>query len=378
MANPMIKRLSLPTPLFVCAAILLTHCSSVDPETEPSLAENLQEALDDLRISNDIKGISAAVIAPGQNTWHGVSGTSVEGQPITPDMFFGIASITKNYIGALTLDLIEAGVLTLEDSLSRWLPSMTNIDPMITLRQLLNHTSGLANYTDNPAIFDFLFADPGRTWTPEEVLALVDAPSAGPGTAWSYSNTNFILLGMVIEEATKTTVSINFRERLFRPFGLNQTFLELEENIPGPRATPWADLNNDGVLEDISSHPREALYSGAWTAGGLVATADNVAQWTKALFEGEILSQTMLNHMLTFVTPVSHPAAEGYGLGTMRFPSNDFTRYGHTGDIFGYASIMMYVPEREISIAILANQGLNENVKIELADGLLRIVLDAQ
>lgn len=375
----MLREFSSSICSYVCALVVLTCCSSADPTPEPpSLAEILQTTLDDARTSNNIRGVSAAVIVPGQSIWRGVSGTSTEEQPITPDMFFGIASITKNYIGALTLELVEAGVLTLEDPLSRWLPEMANIDSSITLRQLLNHTSGLANYTDNPAIFDFLFSDPSRTWTPEEVLALVDPPTSAPGAAWSYSNTNFILLGMVIQEATQASVSTNLRDRLFTPLSLNQTFLELEEEIPAPRAAPWADLNNDGALEDISSHPREALYSGAWTAGGLVATADDVARWTKALFEGEILSQATLNLMLTFITPTSHPAAAGYGLGTMEFASNNLTRWGHTGDIFGYGSIMMYVPERQISIAILINQGLDENVKIALANNLLDAVLENQ
>ena len=374
----MIRGFSASTVLLVCALVVLTRCNSVDSDPEPSFAEVLQTALDDTRTANNIRGVSAAVIVPGQNTWRGGSGTSTEGQPITPTMFFGIASITKNYIGALTLTLVEAGILTLEDPLSRWLPSMTNIDATITLRQLLNHTSGLANYTDNPAIIDFLFSEPSRTWAPEEVLALVEAPTSAPGTAWSYSNTNYILLGMVIQEATQASVSTNFRDRLFAPLGLNHTFLELEDDVPGPRATPWADLNNDGVLEDISSHPREALYSGAWTAGGLVATADDVARWTKALFEGEVLSQAMLDQMLTFINPVSHPAATGYGLGTMEFASSTLTRWGHTGDIFGYGSIMMYVPERQISIAVLANQGLDENVKIALANDLLDAVLETQ
>lgn len=372
----MIRRFSSSAFLCACALVLLTRCSSADPEPEPpSFAEVLQTTLDDVRMSNNIRGISAAVIAPGHNSWQGVSGTSTDGQPITPNMFFGIASITKNYIGALTLDLVEAGVLTLEDPLSRWLPSIANIDSTITVRQLLNHTSGLANYTNNATLFDRLFADPSRPWTPAEILALVEAPTSTPGSDWSYSNTNFVLLGMVIQEATQTSVSANFRDRLFTPLGLTQTFLEVEENIPGPRATPWADLDNDGILEDIASLPREALYSAAWTAGGLVATADNVARWTKALFEGDILSQAQLDQMLTFVTPVSHPAATGYGLGTMAFASSDLTRWGHTGDIFGYASITMYVPERQISIAILANQGLDENVKIALANDLLDAVM---
>lgn len=357
---------------------MLVGCDSSGSGSEPTVADALQAAINTAGDANTIRGLSAAVIVPGQDPWLGVYGSSTEGEPITTGMFFGIASITKNYVAALTLKLVDEGLLVLDDPVSKWLPAIDNVDPAITLRQLLNHTSGLANYTENPALFDFVFSDPSKIRTPEEVLTLVEAPIATPGATWYYSNTNFILLGLVIQEATQASVSANLRDRLLGPLGLNQTFLEVEEQRPGTRATPWADLNNDGALEDISDLPRESLYSAAWTAGALVATAENTALWTKALFEGDVLSQASLDEMLSFNSPVSHPAAMGYGLGTMTFASSHATSWGHTGDIFGYASITMYVPENQISIAVLANQGLDESVKIAIANDLLDAVLQAQ
>jgi len=143
----MTRRVAILVFLFSSSLVLWSGCDSSDlvPEPEPTLAERLQATLDNVRTANSIQGISAAVMVSGQEPWRGASGTSVANEPITPTMFFGIASITKNYIAVLTLKLAEEGLLTLDDSLSRWLPPFLHIDETITLRQLLNHTSGLAN-----------------------------------------------------------------------------------------------------------------------------------------------------------------------------------------------------------------------------------------
>lgn len=121
---------------------LFPGCSKDDPiSPELTLAEQLQAALDDARTSYDLIGVSAAVIVPGQETWAGASGISHPGENIRPEMLFGIGSVTKTYIAALTLKLAEEGLLTLDDSLHQWLPGFQNIDSTITIRQLLNHTA---------------------------------------------------------------------------------------------------------------------------------------------------------------------------------------------------------------------------------------------
>ncbi|MBW2429082.1 MAG: serine hydrolase, partial [Deltaproteobacteria bacterium] len=135
-----------------------------------TLADKLQQVLDTELARHHGIGVSAAVIIPARTSWHGVSGVSHGTTSITPEMLFGIGSITKNFMAALILQLAEEGKLSLEDSLSKYLSINPNINGTITIRQLLNHTSGIYNFSEHPSVWDTIFANPQRLWTPEEIL----------------------------------------------------------------------------------------------------------------------------------------------------------------------------------------------------------------
>ena len=151
-------------------------------------------------------GASAAVIVPERGAWSGASGISEPGVPVTPDMLFDVASIGKNYLAALVLQLVQEGKLGLDDPLRKWLPDYENIDGAITVRQLLNHTSGIHDFVEHPQSpfrtpFDAI--DFGAASSPEEVVStLVGAPYFAPGDGFRYSSTNYVLLRMIVEEAT--------------------------------------------------------------------------------------------------------------------------------------------------------------------------------
>jgi D-alanyl-D-alanine carboxypeptidase len=184
--------------------------------------------------------------------------------------------------------------------LSRWLPSFDNVDPRATIRQLLGHTSGIFNFTANHDFWRAVLLNPVRKWSPEEVLSYIGPPDFPPGTSWSYSNTNYTLLGMIAERATGLSLSAALRSRLLEPLGLSHTFLEAEETVPGTIAHAWFDLNEDGYYEDIAGIDRTSQVSAAWAAGGMVATATDVARWSCALFEGKVLNADSLSQMLDF------------------------------------------------------------------------------
>jgi D-alanyl-D-alanine carboxypeptidase len=326
---------------------------------DSTLAQHLQDTLDYIRSSKNIKGVSTAVIIPDQGTWTGVSGASHFRVEITQDMLFGIGSITKSYTAALILKLAEEGILTLDDSLHKWLPAYDNIASTITIRQLLNMTSGIYDFAnDNDSFDDSLFSDLTRLWTPEEILtSLVGKPNSSPGDTFGYSNTNYIILGMIIKEATGSMVSVELRNRFLDPMDLNRTHLAGEEILIGETAHPWNGWT--GVLEDYSFINDTANFSLLWTMGGMFSTARDVAQWAQALYGGAVLNQEYLDQMVTFTPiddPISPPEWTGYGLGTFQFNILDRELWGHAGVWYGNVALVAYLPGDGISIAVLINE----------------------
>lgn len=341
---------------------------------DTTLANTLQNALDGGVSALGLMGASVSVIVPGQGEWSGVSGFSdpVAGDTIRPDMIFAAGSITKTFVAALVLKLAEEGLLTLEDSLGQWLPSFSNIEGGITIRQLLNHTSGLYSFTSHPGFTDSIMADFTRVWAPEEVLAtFVDAPVFPPGAFQEYSDTNYLLAGMIIKAATASEVSLELRNRFLDPLNLTSTFFEVEEQIVGEVAHGWEDFG--AGLQDISSVPRTSLYSAAWTIGAIFSNAGDIARWGKALFEGNVLSASSLSEMLDFV-PI-----EDYGLGVYRITLQGREVWGHDGGSIGFTSLMLYEPQDGICISVLLNIGeLSLPVPLSnffILDGLLGVVL---
>jgi D-alanyl-D-alanine carboxypeptidase len=326
------------------------------PYVNEDVGEELQGALDRVKAEFDIIGISAAIVVPGHPAWAVASGNSAPGMPIRSDMLFSLGSATKNYVAALVLKLSEEGLLSLDDPINRWLPALNNVDGRVSIGQLLNHTSGIATFSTS-AFWAAVFGDPNRRWRPEEVFRYVGPPNFAPGTNWNYSNTNYTLLGMIVQKATGSRLSEELRRRLLNPLGLTRTYCEAEEAIPGTIAHGWYDLDGNWRNDDMSVIPRTSQYSAAWAAGDMVATAADVARWAWALFEGKVLSPGSLRKMLNFI-PLSdeHPPIVGYGMGALRAIIADREYWGHGGNIFGYTTIMLYDPRERVSIAILINQ----------------------
>ncbi len=370
--------------ILMACSVLTSGCDqdalNSDPTPALSLEESLQFTLDSARQLNNLTGLSAAVILPDRSTWLGVSGMSdpTTSQQIEPDMLFGIGSITKTYTAVLILQLMEEGLLTLDDPLHQWLPRFPNIDSTATLRQLLTHTSGIFSYTDDPVFFEFMFDDPTRNITPEEIFTFVKEPLFAPGNGWSYSNTNFILLGMVIEAVTHSSVDVELRNRLLNPLNLDNTYLNVEGITTDNFAHNWSSfLRGDGVLEDISSFPRIALYRAAWTSGAMISTAEETARFTEALYSGEVLNQATMEKMLAF-HPISQSVWTGYGLGVQRIEVLDRELWGHGGSIPGYVSFTLYSNQDKVSIAVLINQDSDEDeTALTIATELLKVVMDS-
>ena len=376
-ALPTLKNLTIGL-LILASGQLFIRCSRdsiVDPG--PTLSQELQEVLDNtLEIHNGI-GVSAAVLMPGQEIWVGASGISHDTVPIETDMIFCLGSITKNYMAALVLQLVEEGVLTLEDPLNQWLPSFPNIDSAITIRQLLNHTSGIYDFTRNPAWGESILADLNRTWSPEETIhTFVLEPVFAAGTNYEYSNTNYLLVGMIIKEATHSQISTLLRERILTPLGLAHTFFSIEEDIIGTVAHRWEDMNGDGQPDDISSYPRNAHDSMLWTTGALYSTAEDVVRYSHALFNCELFTRESLEQMLDYV-PYPYNPALGYGFGILIIPDfiPNIQALGHDGTVYGFKARWVYLPDYDVHIAVLLNED-NYDCLTAITAGLARVVLN--
>jgi D-alanyl-D-alanine carboxypeptidase len=279
--------------IFSSFVIVILYNPSVRGDFDPVLAAKLQNAVDSVRNHWNYRGVSASVYIPSMGSWSGTSGVSHGAVAITPDMKFGIASNTKTFVAVLMLKLQEMNTLSLEDSLHKWIPNFQYIDSTITIRQLLGHTSGVFNYTTYPG-FSNAMSDTGRFWSPEELLTtFMNQPYFNPGTGYQYSNTNYLLAGMVIRAATGNSISHNLRQLILNPTNLTDTYFPLEESVPDTIAHGWGN----GI--EIK-YPRTASTSSAWTSGAMYSTAENMVRFYKDLFDLQIINQSSLNQMLTF------------------------------------------------------------------------------
>jgi len=341
------------------------------------LEEKLQAVLDAGIIKHDTRGVSAAIVFPDGRVWTGTSGMSHESVLMQTDMVFGIGSVTKNFVAALTLQLVEEGVLSLDDPISKYLPPFPHVDGSITIRQLLNHTSGLYMFWDNDELWAALKADRSKVWSPEEVLAYIKEPYFKPGDGWRYSNTNYLLLGMIIERVTGSTLSREFRERFWARLGI-RGYLSIQEEIPAHQAHVFGDNFQYGAAErDLTFEPRASHESIIFGSGGLFMTAEDLARWSHALFGGRVLNRASMNEMSQFVEfrPVSNMRA--YGLGVQQFErsfASGEQAIGHGGGNIGSATYMVYLPEHNVSVVVMVN-AFPTRCADTVAKGLIKNVL---
>ncbi len=317
-------------------ALFLLIFKTAAPQTfNPQLASMLQDTLDTyVSMISNIKGMSASVYLPGQGMWQGASGISYTGQPITTNMEFGIASNTKLFVSTAMLKLAEDGIISLDDSLSKWLPNYPNINPNIKIRQLLNHTSGVSDPLFAPPWMDTIMAHPNRVFTPVEVLGWVGAPLFAAGTGWGYSNVNYILAGMVAESATGFHISQIIHDSILTPLNLTNTFYDVEEPEMGIISHRW--WNN----VDFHDTSRVGLNSAGGPAGSIFSNSSDMAKWYYALFDGQILNPSSITELTTFI-PTTNPNYF-YSLGFGRETTLGKTYWGHGGSTWGYRSKMIY------------------------------------
>jgi D-alanyl-D-alanine carboxypeptidase len=350
--------------------LLLLFAVLTKAQLLPAYEERLQHTLDSVCQKYQIKGVSAALLVPGVGVWKGTYGESYSGVPVTSDMLMGMGSNTKTHISALLLKLQEDSLINLDDTIGRWIQGYPNISGQIKIRQLLNHTSGIYDYLHNDAVNDSIFGNPSKIWAMEELLQLALAPNFAPGTSWSYSNTNYVIAGIIIREVLQQSPFTALHQRILGPQGLNHTYVYGEQGMT-TIAHPWS-MNMTGTeMTDMTTTPfLDNLFSMATTAGALMTTAEDNVQFWHQLTSGLILKPESWKQM---TTTVSLGNGDGYGLGIFFYSKkmNGRSFYSHGGTFFGYINENMVDTTSGVTISVMTNQDSVNN------NGLLATVIRA-
>ena len=272
--------------------------------------------------------------------------------PNTQDTKFEIGSLTKQFTAAAILQLVEEGKLSLQDHLNKYFPKYPKGDS-VTLHMLLSHTSGIVDYTGIPEFYP-LHTPPLK---PDSVIALFkNKPYLfTPGSKWSYSNSNYFLLGYIIEKATSQTYSSYMHEHIFKKASLTNTFVNQLDSVLAFRARGYSKMDKGG-WKNADYMSMELPYS----AGSMVSTVDDLFKWQNELLAGAVISKQMVNKMMT-------PNLKNYGYGLFIDTFANQKRISHAGGIPGFTSFMESFPADDVTIVVLSN---NEGSSNTIADAM--------
>lgn len=334
--------------------------------SNPEIRTELARILESQHQLQGQVGLVAAVRFPDGSIWTGVEGWAnpVTGEKLLPGNRFGFASITKTFVAAVVLQLVDEGLLSLDDPLGQYAGPFRYVNSGITIRQLLGHSSGVYNYTDHPDRVRIIREDLNRVWTPQEVLdRFLRPPLYFAGTGASYSNSNFLLLHTVIEAVTGNTLGDELRARIIEPLGLNQTTFGGDEPPNGPVATTWSDINGNGTLDDFRQLYLAVSHNSARAApGSMFSTVSDIARWAHHLFDPAAFGAEVREDLLDW-RPLSGVGAvwTGYGQGVQQYSFVGTEAWGHSGWINGSRSIMVYAPDYGFSIAAVDNDATSDH-----------------
>jgi D-alanyl-D-alanine carboxypeptidase len=330
------SRRTLLALLAVVVLVLATPTAQAGPA---SPVAKLQRELDGL-LQDGIPG-AILLVRDGSRTIRLASGAArlSPREPMRANDRFRVGSITKSFVSSAVVQLVGEGKVSLGDTVERWLPGLVPNGAGITIRRLLNHTSGLYDYTHDPRLLaPFLAGDLGHVWAPRDLvgLAATHPPLFAPGERWSYSNTNFILLGLVVEAATGHTLEQELRERIFTPLGLADTSFGAGSRIAGRHSHGYSSLRpgRTGPLRDVT----QIDQSWAWAAGAIVSTAGDLADFYRGLMRGDLVTRHLVWRM---ESTVAIDAATGYGLGLLQVRLPCSYAWGHDGRVPGYLSLAL-------------------------------------
>ncbi|MFJ4582708.1 serine hydrolase domain-containing protein [Streptomyces echinatus] len=340
-----------------------TPSPSSGPEirtASPAVAAQLDEAIQRVMPEANVPGVTVGVWTPGQQSYVRSFGVAdkASGRKMTPDLYTRIGSETKTFTVTALLQLAGRGKVGLDDPIGKYVDGVPNGD-RITLRQLAGMRSGLFNYSEDDGFFKALTSDPRRPFTPRELLgyAFRHPVLFPPGRKFDYSNTNMILLGLVVEKESGQRLGDYIKRHILDPAGMKDTLFPDGSEFPRPHAQGYTDQTADGkVAETAGWNP-----SWGWAAGAMISTLDDLRVWAPTVATGElpdgkrmITADLQRQRLVTPATPV--PGA-GYGLGIFNVQG----WIGHNGSLPGYESLTIYLPATRTTVVVLLNTDIDHD-----------------
>ncbi len=383
-----------------CSSIVAWLAISLAPSVAAEsnhLTRQFELTLDAFQREYHFPGATAAYVLPNGEVGVAVTGLSDvrTNKMMTPRSRMLAASIGKTFVGATVIALVGDGLLNLDDPIARWLgrrdwfvrlPNHASI----TIRNLLNHSSGLPDHVHDPAFHAAVldrWHGVENPFLPEELVAFVldKPPLFEAGQGWAYSDTGFILLGMIIESATGHDYYDVIRTRFTGPLGLTRTTPSNRSDLSDLATGYMSEDNPFGFAPETTTSPGVMAWNPGveWTGGGLVSTSRDLALWGAALFEGRVLNSPYLGDLLAAVPMDSHNPKGEYGLGVAIQGNGPLGAvYGHGGWIPGYSSSLRYYADHQVSIAFQINTDIgivdgSTEVVLRLEQHLAKLAIDA-
>jgi D-alanyl-D-alanine carboxypeptidase len=351
---------------------ILMYAPVAAQRPDARLVKSIQEQIDSWHKAGKFPGATVGIVLADGRSFGLATGYSdiTSKTPMKADDRMLAGSVGKTYAAATALQLVGEGKLRLDDKIEKylgkepWFPRLPNSKD-ITVRQLMNHTSGLVRYEFKDTFTKDLTANPAKAWKPEELLAYLFGEKAPfeAGKGWDYSDTNYIVLGMIIERITGRKFYDEAKQRLIKPLKLNDTIpqdgLRLKKVVQG-----YAGPNNPfgGSDEMIRNGKFIINPQFEWTGGGFATTSEDLARWAKMMYEGKAYSPGLLPQVLDGVAAPMLGKETKYGLGVIIRPTRAGLTYGHSGFFPGYMTDMMYFPEHRFGVAVQVNTSVPQNL----------------
>ncbi|WP_330328530.1 beta-lactamase family protein [Streptomyces sp. NBC_00536] len=343
------------------------------PQLTPAVAAQLDAAVRQVMRETKVPGATVGLWAPGKGSYVKTFGVAdkVSGDPMTTDLRVRLGSETKTFTVTALLQLVDQGKAGLDDPIGRYITGVPNGD-RITLRELAGMRSGLFSYTLDPDFIKTFEGDPQQAFAPQQLLdySFKHPVQFAPNAKFQYSNTNLILLGLVVEKVTGRPLQDVITQDVLEPAGLHDTLFPTGTQFPDPHAHGYTDQTASGKIEDATDwNP-----SWAWAAGSMISDLQDLRSWARTLATGTLLTPaTQAERLKTTPMDIS---GDGYGLGIFNVQG----WIGHNGSLPGYESLTVFLPQAQATMVILLNTDVrtdNQEPSTLFGQAVTRIVTPA-
>lgn len=360
--------------IFLLLITWLMFTAEADAQLNADVRREVENAIKQNYQTSTIPGISVSIMTPDGKTYSFAEGFSdkVKRTPMRPTDIMLAGSTGKMVAATVVMQLVGEGKIGLDDKIEKYLRTDKWFDKLpnskdITVRQLLNHTSGLVRYEFKKSFTDALTANPLKEWTPEERLAFLDGEKApfAAGSDWVYSDTNYIVLGILIEKITGQDYFAEADKRVLKPLALKNTHPQKGNKIKGLIQGYAGENNPFGGKDEMVENGRLVINPQLeWTGGGYASNTADLVKLTRAIFEAKLYNGNLLEQTLDGSPAKGLGEGAKYGLGVIIRNTKAGISYGHSGFFPGYMTDVMYFPDTKITVAVQVNTSVTGNLKM--------------